>query len=56
MRSKGSKFTSSPEVIDTTQGLLRVDHVEIDDRVNGDGHRIASKNLFVVCKSDDHLE
>lgn len=27
-----------PEVIDTTQGLLGVDHVEIDDRVDRDGH------------------
>ena len=31
-------MTESPEVIDTTQGLLRIDYVEIDDRINRHGN------------------
>ena len=36
---------SSPEVIDTTEGLLCIDHVEIDDGVDRDGHGVAGQDL-----------
>ena len=40
-----SLSTESPEVINTTQGLLRIDYVEIDDRINRHGHRVTGENL-----------
>ena len=35
----------SPEVINTTQGLFRVDYVEIHDCINADGDGVAGENL-----------
>ena len=40
-------MTESPEVIDTTQGLLRIDYVEIDNRINRHGNWVAGENLEV---------
>ena len=41
----GASFKVRPEVIDTAEGLLRVDHVEVDDRVHTDRHRVSRQNL-----------
>ena len=35
----------SPEVINTTQGLFRVDDVEIYDCIDADGDGVACENL-----------
>ena len=40
-----ASFKVRPEVIDTAEGLLRVDHVEVDDRVHTDRHRVPRQNL-----------
>ena len=49
---QGMIFFLSPEVIDATQSLFSIDHVEIDDGVYRYGHGIASKNLSLVKQFD----
>ena len=44
-KKRKSSHLSSPEVIDTTEGLLRINHVEIDDGVDRDGHGVACQDL-----------